>query len=254
MITVKESEFKAIYNALETKEDIAELESQGYDVRLLETIMTQKTVRHVRKKGFVLKKNGQKMYNQWHAGRSFTEIADDIGMPPMLVAMEIFSVNGTPRKTFWEYVKDPSKLYSAETAAELEEARRADIVFSPEGEARSKERGIWGEGLLWEWLDGQGISYTTESDRRNEGKKTPDCLLDRPMKLQGREINWIESKASFGDRTEFAYNCRRQLIPYTELFGPGAVVYWVGHVDGLEEPKDVYLYGMDILDLELEKV
>ncbi len=253
MIAVKESEFKTLYNGLESKEDIAAFQAQGYDIRLLETIFTQKTVRHVRKKGYLLKKNGQKMYNQWHAGKSFLKIAEDIGFPPMLVAMEIFMVNGTPRKTYWEYVRDPSKLYSAETAAELEEAREADIVYSPEGDARSRERGEWGEGLLWEWLDQQNVSYTTESDRKNEGQKTPDCLLDYPMVLQGRKIYWIESKASFGDKVEFEYNCRHQLIPYTELFGPGAVVYWTGHLDGLKEPKDIYLYDIGIRDLKLKK-
>jgi hypothetical protein len=216
-------------------------------------VFTQKTIRHIRRKGYLLKKQGQMMYDQWFAGRSFVEIADRLGFPPVLVALEIFSVNGTPRKVFWEYAKDPSKLRSPDTAAELREACEADFVFSPAGEERSKERGLWGEGLLWDWLDSQDVGYTTESDRKNRGSKTPDCLLDEPMLLGGNRINWIESKASFGDRQEFSFNLRKQLLPYTELFGPGAVVYWTGHLDELEAPEGICLCDIGILDDRLRK-
>lgn len=71
------------------------------------------------------------------------------------------------------------------------------------------------------------------------------------MVLQGRRIHWIESKASFGDRYEYEYNCKNQLIPYTELFGPGAVVYWTGHIDELEDAEGIYLYDGSITDLKL---
>jgi hypothetical protein len=57
------------------------------------------------------------------------------------------------------------------------------------------------------------------------------------------DVNWIESKASFGDFIEIKRTMKRQLIPYTELFGSGAVVYWFGFLDGVR-PYD----GIEILD------
>ena len=72
------------------------------------------------------------------------------------------------------------------------------------------------------------------------------------MVYKGHKICWVESKASFGDNTEFKYNSRKQLIPYTELFGPGLVVYWVGCLDDLECPKDVYVSDISVLDVKLE--
>ena len=246
-------EYKRLYDGLNTAADVDAFESEGYDRRLLETLINQKTTRYVRKKAYILQKDAPKMLSEWNSGRSFLDIAESRGLPPMLVAKAIFEKHGTPRKIFWEYVNDPSKLNSEETAAELAEARDKDLVYSPAADMRARERGKWGESLLWKWLDEQGISYKTEADRRDEGGKTPDCLLDEPLMFKGHKIYWIESKASFGDAMEFKYNCTHQLIPYTELFGPGVVIYWTGHVDGLEEPEGVFLEDITATESKLEK-
>ena len=74
------------------------------------------------------------------------------------------------------------------------------------------------------------------------------------MEFEGREIRWIESKASFGDAVEFRYNCKNQLIPYTELFGPGVVVYWTGHLDGLEAPDGITVEDIGIMDKKLSRI
>ena len=250
---VEYDEYKILYDGLNTAADVDMFESRGYDRRLLETLLTQKTTRVVKKKAFTMKRDSAKLLREWNGGHTFTEIAESRGLPPILVAKTIFEEHGTPRKTFWEYVNDPSKLYSETTAKELTEARDLDLVYSPDAEKRAVERGKWGEGLLWEWLDSQEIAYKTEADRKGEGK-TPDCLLDEPMMFKGQKICWIESKASFGDATEFKYNCTHQLIPYTELFGPGVVVYWTGYVDGLSTPDGIRIEGISITDEKLEKI
>ena len=36
-------------------------------------------------------------------------------------------------------------------------------------------------------------------------------------------------------------NMRRQLKPYTDMFGTGAVVYWFGFIEGIEPPEGVVL-------------
>ena len=43
--------------------------------------------------------------------------------------------------------------------------------------------------------------------------------------------NLVESKATFGDPYEIRRHIKKQLQPYSDLFGDGAVVYWFGHVD-----------------------
>ena len=99
------------------------------------------------------------------------------------------------------------------------------------------------------------MTYRTENDLRGtEFTKTPDCLLDYPVIYEGHEIHWVESKASFGDNTEFRFNSRKQLVPYTKLFGPGLVVYWVGCLDDLECPEDVYVCDISVLQKKVEKI
>lgn len=249
-------EYNRIYEGLNTPADIQSFETEGYDHRTLETIYTQKINRSVRKKHPFVVKHSKKMLKEWMSGQSFCQIAQSYNYPPILVAMMIFTEYGTCRKTFWEYVRNPDLLDSKETADELREASKKDIVFSIEGTERAKERGKWGEDLLWTWLNDQNIQYKTEYDERKEdgsqGAKTPDCLLSEPMEINGTKIYWIESKASFGDATEFKFNCSKQLIPYTQLFGPGMVVYWAGRVNDLECPDDLIVEDIGILDKNLK--
>jgi len=245
-------EYKQLYDSLRTAKDVRRLEST-YDDKLLDTLFTQKVNREVKKRFYIVKQNSKKMLRDWQKGTTIMELSDRYRFPPILIAMFLFLEDGASKKEFWGYINDPDQL-EASTAAELREAVENDIVYSPDANIRQRERGLWGEDLLHQWLDGQGITYRTENDLRGEETtKTPDCLLDHPVVYQGHVINWVESKASFGDNTEFKFNSRKQLVPYTELFGPGLVVYWVGCLDDLQCPQDVYVNDISVMDIKLEK-
>lgn len=254
---MKTEDYEHIVSSMRTADDVERLVSEGYDRRMLTTMYRQTVNRKVKKRYHVVRKKSAQMLRDWSNGESFCSIAERMDFPPMLTAMMIFQEHGIPKKTFWEYVRDPSKLDSEEAAEELREATAKDLVYSPQATQDSAELGKWGEGLLWNWLDGQDVDYMTEADERLQkeysGQKTPDCLLAEPMEFEGRKIYWVESKASFGDAVEFRYNCRNQLVPYTEIFGPGVVVYWTGHLDGLECPEGVILEDIGILGKKLGK-
>ena len=248
-------EYKKIYDSLNRPGDIEKLLEQGYDIRLLETLYTQKTSRDVKKRFHFVKEKAPHMLREWKKGRTIMEIADKYRFSPILTAMFIFQEDGASRKRFWEFIKSPELLESPQTAEEIREAIKNDPVYSPDANDRHAERGKWGESLLWGWLDEQNLTYRTENDLRGvEGQKTPDCLLDEPMIYDGKKICWIESKASFGDNVEFRYNSRKQLCPYTQLFGPGLVIYWTGCLNDLEWPKDIYVSDMSVLQKKLEKI
>lgn len=248
-------EYKELYNRLRSPRDVKALEGE-YDSRLLDTLFTQKTSREVKKRFYVVKQNTARMLHDWRRGTSIMELSEKYKFPPILVAMFIFLEDGASKKEFWGYVHDPSLLENPETEEELREAIQCDLVYSPEANERQRLRGLWGEDLLHQWLDGQGITYRTEDDLRGvEGfTKTPDALLDKPVIYEGKEIYWVESKASFGDNTEFKFNSRKQLVPYTKLFGPGLVVYWVGCLEDLECPENVYVSDISVMDKELRYV
>ena len=246
-------EYRALYNSLNIYSDIAKMEDRGYESRLVRTLYTQKTSRDVKKRFHIVKQNSKRMLKEWKNGKTMMELAEKWRFPPVMTAMFLFLEDGASKKEFWGYINDPDKLRS-DVAEELREVIAKDPVYSPAGNEEQRQRGIWGETLLQNWLDEQGICYRTENDIRGEYEKTPDALLDEPMMFEGRKIYWVESKASFGDNTEFRYNSRRQLEPYTRIFGPGVVVYWVGKLDDLECPPDVYVQDISILEKKLDRI
>jgi len=246
-------EYRALYNSLNIYSDIAKMEDRGYESRLVRTLYTQKTSRDVKKRFHIVKQNSKRMLKEWKNGKTMMELAEKWRFPPVMTAMFLFLEDGASKKEFWGYINDPDKLRS-DVAEELREVIEKDPVYSPAGNEEQRQRGIWGETLLQNWLNDQGIGYRTENDIRGEYEKTPDALLDEPMMFEGKKIYWVESKASFGDNTEFRYNSRRQLEPYTQIFGPGVVVYWVGKLDDLECPPDVYVQDISILEKKLERI
>lgn len=251
---MKYHDYKAIYSALNGPKDVERMEAKGHDRALLDTVFTQKTTREVKKRFYVVKQNAGRMLKEWKHGHTLLEISERWRFPPILTAMFIFLEDGASKKEFWGYIREPESACSEDLTKELHEIRKADLVYSPEANERQKQRGLWGESLLHEWLDGQGISYRTENDLRGTHEKTPDALLDEPMMYNGKKIYWVESKASFGDNTEFRFNSKKQLIPYTKLFGPGLVVYWLGTLDDLEMPEDVYVDDISVMQKKLAKI
>ncbi len=64
--------------------------------------------------------------------------------------------------------------------------------------------------------------------------------LTAPICVDGRVVNWVESKALFGDESTHAQYIKDQLSSYWNRFGPGMVIYWFGFV---EEITSLVKYG-----------
>ena len=110
--------------------------------------------------------------------------------------------------------------------------------------------GLEYEYLLKEQLRNLEILFKSEVQSRSEGLlRTPDITLNYPILIrvneyplpacllaapQGvlnsrgwKEINWIESKAIYGDEYWQRQNSQ-QLYSYVNRLGPGCVIYWFG--------------------------
>ncbi len=246
-------EYKDIYNKLNSTEDLERMVKRGYDREMLMVLYTQRMTREVKKNFYKVKNNTGRMLKEWRQGHSLMEISDRYRFPPVLTAMFVLQEMGINKKKFWSYVRGEEPIKDCRLEKEIKEIDEKDYVYSTWANDEQRKRGIWGEDLLESWLDEQGLEYRTEEDLRGIYAKTPDCLFDEPVTVDGKEVMWIESKASFGDGPEFRFNARKQLIPYTEIFGPGMVVYWFGHLDDLELPDDVYIIDKSLTELDVER-
>lgn len=243
---MKLAEYQELYDRLETPEDIDFLaENFGYDKELLLVVHTQRVVRDTTKRFYKVKNHAKRMAHMWRNGQSFVDIAGRYEFPPTLTALMILEQQNISRKQFWKYITDPTKVHDPKLRQELEEVSRRDIIYSPEGNAKQYERGRWGEGKLFRWLDERGLEYRTEKDLRQQYDKTPDTLLKEPIDWNGSKNFWIESKATFGDTVEIRRHIKKQLSPYSNLFGDGVVVYWFGYVEDVDHrPPE----GVSIVD------
>jgi hypothetical protein len=235
--------YQRLYDQLVTYEDVHRIShAEHRNEELLFVIHTHRVTRDATRRFYVVKRQLPRLVSAWKHGRSILEIANDWKFPPVLMGQQMLGELGIPRKKVWHVFLHPESAPDARLRTEVEALLAADMIYSPHGMELQRERGRQGEERLEHWLQKHGIGYRTEKDLRGKYAKTPDALLDEPIIFYGQKLTWIESKANFGDEVELRKNLRRQLGPYTEIFGEGAVVYWYGFEEGAESPPGILLW------------
>jgi hypothetical protein len=242
--------YETVLTRLHRYADIEPLaEELRLDPEMLLVIYTQKVTRDATRRYYLLKGRSRKLYQQWRSGKPLMRISAENRYPPVLTAFIVLLEGELSRKEFWRVVANPDRIPDARLRREIKEIVRADPIYSTDGNEVQVRRGREGERRLQEWLDRHGVRYATEAELRGRYPKTPDALLDSPLELDGSRIFWIESKGNFGDRVEVNRNIKRQLRSYTELFGPGLVVYWFGVLEGLDgRTEDIFVGVPSTLD------
>jgi hypothetical protein len=239
---LKSDHFKTIYERLCEPEDIKALHDEtGLDEELLSVIYSQRTVREATKNFYRVQRNVNRLLYEWQRGTPLIQVARNWRFPPILTGLMIFQASGKSKKQFWSYVREPQNIADEGLRRQIIDITEADMCYSPWANEVQCKRGRWGEEKLQTWLNEMGVTYRTEKDLRGEFPKTPDALLDKPITVNGWRCNWIESKATFGDRVEVNKNVKKQLEPYTHLFGQGLVVYWYGFVDEVVTPPGIFI-------------
>jgi hypothetical protein len=134
-------------------------------------------------------------------------------------------------------VKDTHLLKNSRLAAEILECVALDDDNGPSIDLIRNLIGYEYEAKLKRILDKHGLVYFEEIEMREKGyDKTPDFKLELPIYLSnGMCINWIDSKATFGDEQTHAENYESQFKFYLNRFGSGLVIYWFGYLADIEK-------------------
>ncbi len=246
------NEYNKLWDGLNSPQDIGRLAKEGYSKELLLVLYTEKHVRNIKRNYYHVAARGRRLLEEWKQGKSFGHLAEKNGFSPVLMASLVLREHGMTKREVREALKDYNIVRDMRIRKELEEAEAQDLVYSKRGYEIQRKRGIEGEAGIAEWLKKNNISYRTENDLKGEGKKTVDFLLDRPIMIdhegERKKVCWIESKGSFGDLKKIRRDYNAQLKPYTEIWGPGIVVYWFGYLDGM----DLWLRARDVIPVEKE--
>jgi len=233
--------YKKLYPQIKEGVDFEKL-AKHYDIRKksLEMILLQKIVRGTMKTHGRVKSESKKLAKRWARGESFTKLAHENEFPPIMMASIIMQEKGVSKKRFAMILRDTSLEKDTHTRRELEKALEKDEVYSPRGAENMTRRGKRVEKKVGDWLDSHKVEYETEKESQALGRpKTPDFLLKTPFDVGGFEVNWFECKGSYGDKTEYNRDYRKQLRHYVDLYGPGLVVYWYGFLTDIETDKVV---------------
>ena len=152
------------------------------------------------------------------------------------------------RKRLAAYMRDPSTIPDAHDRLRenVYHCIEIDRHNSPFLDRVRHNAGQEYEHILQRTLAARNIPFESEDDLKDIGMaKTPDVRLLVPIAINARSastsgdgsdaliiINWIDSKAMFGDADAHAANLG-QLHGYVNRLGPGMVIYWHGCVEGL---------------------
>ncbi|XP_064548537.1 CDAN1-interacting nuclease 1 [Drosophila montana] len=127
-------------------------------------------------------------------------------------------------------LKHPHLINDSRLAANVQQCLYSDNQEGPITDLRRRIIGEEYELKLKRLAKEAGIYFYDEQDLRRMGyDKTPDIKLILPFIYKGLVVNWIESKANFGDPKSHKWNIQQQLLSYCNRFGPGIIIYWFGY-------------------------
>lgn len=135
-------------------------------------------------------------------------------------------------------MKDTTLIEDGKLAMEVFLATIKDDSYGHLAEAIKQSVGEEHEQKLRDILTRLQIPFCDEHVLRSQGyDKTPDIKLEIPISVDGFIVNWIESKALFGDPEAHNGYLRDQLWSYLNRFGSGMVIYWFGYVGSLDSNR-----------------
>lgn len=225
--------------------------AEGLPYDALHALQLAAHARHVRQTAHVHRKSDAlERYVSAYADEGFTilEIAQSrkVNFSPYLLArLFVERLLGVKRSEVGAYMRTPSLIPDVRLRGEVAACVEADAYCSPLVDRVKAWAGEEHEWRLQAALarGGRGVpraALFTEEELRARApppRRTPDVLLRWPAVVACAHgapalVTWLDSKAAFGEEHAVA-EAAAQVADYARLFGPGAVVWWGGHVEEL---------------------
>jgi len=215
---------------LRKKVNVRNIGSFAYPKPVLSSILAQKIVDRMKARYPIYARRLDELAEFW---RERGKLPSWLIAPPMMKAKLLMKALGFTKSEIRRYSSNPDLIEDEKLRRFVWWAVTTDFIYSPIAVKFQRIKGRLGEEMIRRRLESMGIEFQSEEDLRKNGGKTPDFLLSKPIRLNGCEVLWIESKAMFGDPLTHSTYWRKQYYDYFREFGRGMVVYWFGHVDGL---------------------
>ncbi|XP_011134909.1 uncharacterized protein C15orf41 homolog [Harpegnathos saltator] len=179
-------------------------------------------------------------------------IAKDIDASPALLARNVlerycmFENANASKNLITKLFKDTTLIRDKDLAYEIYLCLLYDDLYGPIADAMGICIGQEYEIKLENSLIQRNIAFRNEEHLRLRGyDKTPDIKLEVPIAVNGCLINWIESKARFGNAEVHQKYMKEQFLSYWNRFGSGLVIYWFGFLETLNKSTEKRFIIMD---------
>ncbi|KAI8435795.1 hypothetical protein MSG28_004023 [Choristoneura fumiferana] len=172
--------------------------------------------------------------------KKYKKLSDSQGISPALFArsllQNVYSDSSMVKKCF----KDTTLIEDKELAYQVFMGTMNDNQYGPYADLVKQSIGLEYELRLERELRLLNITFSDENILRSRGyDKTPDFKLDVPIAVDGFIVNWVESKALFGDEENHSGYLKDQLMAYWNRFGPGLLIYWFGYLETLDSTPEI---------------
>ncbi|XP_026760622.1 CDAN1-interacting nuclease 1 isoform X1 [Galleria mellonella] len=208
------------------------------------SLLVQRAMKQSYRKSPVISSKYHDLYEELMTDKSkgnvIMKLSDSQGISPALFARSLLQNVYSDSTMAKKCIKDTTLIEDKDLAYQVYLGIMNDNQYGPYADIIKQSIGLEYELRLERELRLMNITFSDENILRSRGyDKTPDFKLDVPIAIDGFIVNWVESKALFGDEENHSGYLKEQLSCYWNRFGPGLVIYWFGYLETLNSTPEV---------------
>ncbi|CAG9789344.1 unnamed protein product [Diatraea saccharalis] len=208
------------------------------------SLLVQRSMKHSYRKSPVISSRFHELYEELMKDKNrenvILRLSESQRITPALFARSLLQNVYSDSTMTKKCLKDTTLIENKDLACQVFLGLMNDNQYGPFADVIKQSIGLEYELRLERELRLMNITFSDENVLRSRGyDKTPDFKLDIPIAVDGFVINWVESKALFGDEENHSCYLKEQLLCYWNRFGPGLVIYWFGYLETLNSTPEV---------------